>query len=167
LLFSCVRHSATGAFPQIPFRARFRALGVFAALLTAGLAGGCSIAVPMDQASALWRGKSEDATGSIKERPTTLSPALDAEDWRRASAAMATALDPQGAGGAVNWDNPQSGAKGSFTPVGPAYPKDAKICRAFLAEVGAKDQHESLQGAACREKTAEWTLTEVKPWKKG
>jgi surface antigen len=167
LLFSCVRHSVTGAFPQIPFRARFRAVGVFAALLTAGLAGGCSIAVPMDQPSALWRGNPEDVTGSVKERRATLSPALDAEDWRRASAAMATALDPQGAGGAVNWDNPQSGAKGSFTPIGPAYPKDARICRAFLADVDSKDEQEKLQGAACREKSAEWTLTEVKPFKKG
>lgn len=121
----------------------------------------------MDRPSALWRGNPEDVTGSIRERPTTLSRALEPEDWRRASAAMATALDPQGAGDAVNWDNPQSGAKGSVTPVGPAYPKDAKICRAFRAEVGTKDQSEHLQGAACREKTAEWTLIEVKPWKEG
>lgn len=114
-----------------------------------------------------WRGDPEDATGSIRAPSTMLSRALEPEDWRRASAAMGTALDPQGAGGAVNWDNPHSGAKGSFTPVGSAYPDDGRICRKFLADVATKDARERLQGVACRERTAEWTLTEVKPRKKG
>lgn len=105
-------------------------------------------------------------TGSVPAKVAPLSPALDQEDWRRANAALGTALDPQGDGASVNWDNPQTGAKGSFTPVGQAYPTEGKICRAFLAEVGTKDSHEYLQGAACREKTAEWSLTDVKPWKK-
>jgi surface antigen len=126
--------------------------------------GGCSIAVPSSSPSALWR--DDDITGSIPKKPEGLSRTLDAEDSRRATAAMGTALDPQGSGASVNWDNPQSGARGSFTPVGQAYPLDGKICRAFLADVTTKDQQERLQGAACREKTAEWTLQDVKPWKK-
>ena len=80
---------------------------------------------------------------------------------------LGTALDPQGEGGGVNWDNPQTGAKGKFTPVGLAYPTDGKICRAFLAEVATREQSERLQGTACRERTVEWTLTEVRPWRKG
>ena len=108
----------------------------------------------------------DDVTGSIPARPLTLSPALDPEDWRRASAALATALDPQSDGGVVHWDNPESGAKGSFTPVSQAYPLDGAVCRAFLAEVGTKGQHDSLQGTACREKTVEWTLKDVRPARK-
>ena len=84
-----------------------------------------------------------------------------------ADASEVTALDPQGEGAGVNWDNPQTGAKGSFTPVGAAYPTDGKICRAFLAEVATQETQERLQGTACREKTIEWTLLEVKPWKRG
>lgn len=110
----------------------------------------------------------EEATGSIPAArpPIQLSRALDQEDWRRASAAMGTALDPQGDGSAVNWDNPQTNAKGSFAAVGQAYPADGRICRAFIAEIGTRDSHENLQGTACREKAAEWSLAEVKPWKR-
>lgn len=105
-------------------------------------------------------------TGSIPAKAPTLSNALDQEDWRRASAALGVALDPQGGGAAVNWDNPSSNAKGSFTPVGQPYPAQGKVCRAFLAEVGTKDSQEHLQGTACRDKSADWKLIEVKPWRK-
>ncbi len=80
-------------------------------------------------------------------------------------AAMSTALDPQGSGARVHWDNPQTGAKGSFTPVGQAYPQDGKICRTFVADIEARENAEKLKGAACREKSAEWALTEAKPFK--
>ena len=76
------------------------------------------------------------------------------------------ALDPQGNGAPVAWDNPLSGAKGMFTPVGEARPSDDKICRAFLAEIGGAVPSQSLQGVACRDKTGDWAFTEVKPWKK-
>jgi surface antigen len=115
----------------------------------------------------MWKGAPEDVTSSIAKTAPRLSRHLDAEDLRRATAAMGTALDPQGSGASVNWDNPQTGAKGSFTPVGQAYPIDGKICRSFLADLSANDAVEKLQGAACREKSAEWALTEVKPFRKG
>ncbi len=115
----------------------------------------------------MWKAAPQDATASIPKPPPTLSRALDAEDLRRAVAAMSTALDPQGSGASVNWDNPQTGAKGSFTPVGQPYPLEGKICRAFLADIAVSETQERLQGAACREKTAEWALTDVKPFKKG
>lgn len=117
----------------------------------------------------MWEKESvaQDATGSITKRPPALSHALDPEDLRRAVAAMSTALDPQGSGASVNWDNPQTGAKGSFTPVGQPYPLEGKVCRAFLADIAVKENEEKLQGAACREKSAEWALTDVKPLRKG
>jgi surface antigen len=117
--------------------------------------------------SALWRGAPQDVTGSIAKPAPKLSRRLDAEDLRRAMAALGTALDPQGSGASVHWDNPQSGAKGSFTPTGQPYPVDAKVCRAFTAEISAEDTVEKLQGHACREKSAEWALIEVKAVNKG
>jgi surface antigen len=171
LQFLRTRHNAAGAFPQIPAglarQAAGLAAGLAATLVTAGCLTGCSIAIPVSSPSAMWRGAAEDSTGSILKPPLRLSHALEPEDVRRAGAALNTALDPQGSGAGVNWDNPQSGAKGAFTPVGQAYPLDGKICRAFLAEIAAKDAQEKLQGAACRDKSAEWALTDVKPWKKG
>lgn len=111
----------------------------------------------------MWGGAPEDVTGSIAKPAPRLSRRLDAEDQRRAMAALATALDPQGSGAAVHWDNPQSGAKGSFTAAGQPYPVEARICRAFAAEIAAEEGVEKLRGAACREKSADWILIEAKP----
>ncbi|MEF3365936.1 RT0821/Lpp0805 family surface protein [Methylocystis sp. 9N] len=158
-----IRHSAAGAIAQI-----LRHGALFASFAGPAALSGCSIAVPMS-GSAMWEKESvaQDATGSITKRPPALSRALDPEDLRRAVAAMSTALDPQGSGASVNWDNPQTGAKGSFTPVGQPYPLEGKVCRAFLADIAVKENEEKLQGAACREKSAEWALTDVKPLRKG
>jgi surface antigen len=161
LQFSRNRHIAAGSVAQFPL------LGAFAAVAACALSG-CSIAIPMSgSSSAMWGGASDDVTGSISKPTPRLSRKLDAEDLRRATAAMNTALDPQGSGASVNWDNPQTGAKGSFTPMGQAYPLDGKICRAFLASIVADETQEKLEGSACREKTAEWALVGVKPARKG
>lgn len=112
--------------------------------------------------SRMWAGVADDVTGSIPKPAAKLSRHLDAEDLRRATAAMNTALDPQGSGAGVHWDNPQSGAHGIFTPQGPAYPAEAKICRAFVAEITAGETFEKLEGSACREKSADWALNELK-----
>jgi surface antigen len=139
---------------------------VAALALAAAQLCACSVVMPSSR-SENWRADAQDTTGSIQKQTPELARGLDVEDKRRASAALATALDPQGEGGSVTWENPPTGAKGGFTPVGQAYPTDGKICRAFLAEVAVKDAPERLQGTACREKTNEWTITEVKPWHKG
>lgn len=146
--------------------------GAWLIVLSAAAGGlsGCSIAIPMAaEPSAMWNGAraTADVTGTIPKSPPKLSRALDPEDQRRAIAAMSTALDPQGSGASVKWDNPQTGAKGSFTPIGQPYPIEGMICRAFHADIAVNETQESLQGAACREKTAEWALTEVKLLKKG
>jgi surface antigen len=110
----------------------------------------------------------EDVTGSIRKMAVTdVDTILDGEDWRRAKAAMTTALDPQGNGAKVNWNNPETGARGAFTPVGGAYPSDIKICRAFLAEIDQKGIDTLVQGTACADKSGDWTIIDVKPWKKG
>jgi surface antigen len=109
-------------------------------------------------------GSKEDAAGSVTK--LSLASLLDAEDWRRAKAALSTALDPQGNGSPVRWDNPDSGNKGSFVPVGKAYPSDTKICRPFRATVERKADEQSLQGTACTNPQGEWTIAEEKPWKK-
>jgi len=157
LQFSYNRHIAAGGFAQFP------PAGVLLSIVAACALSGCSIAVPMASShSAMWGGGADDITGSIAKPSPKLSRHLDGEDLRRATAAMNTALDPQGSGASVHWDNPQSGAHGSFTPQGPAHPVDAKICRAFVAEIEAGDSVQKLEGAACREKSADWALTELK-----
>jgi len=137
-------------------------------MLCAGLLGGCSIAMPSAPDGEAFRAEAlEDVTGSIKRSAPDLSRGLDAEDKRRAYAALATALDPQGEGAAARWENPQTGTKGGFTPVGHAYPNDGKVCRAFAAEIDGRDRQERLQGTACRERTNDWTISEIGPSRRG
>lgn len=129
------------------------------------------MAVPMT-GPAMWGGVDHDTTGSIAKpsarlavltpQNLKLSKMLDAEDSRRAMAALGTALDPQGSGQSVNWDNPASGARGAFRPAGSPYPLDGRICRAFVAGIEAGGEAERIEGVACRDKTAEWTLIRVK-----
>ncbi len=151
-------------------------------LICAPLAlGACSITMPFTERESSFV-KDSDITGSItpraSERPaqapgqiSPLSPGLDAEDWRRARAALATALDPQGSGAQVRWDNPDSGAKGFFGASGNAFLIKDDICRLFVAGVGIKAQDDKaaedwMQGSACRTAPGEWDIKDVKPWKK-
>ncbi len=132
--------------------------------MAASLAG-FAVSMPIGTFSNANDNASDDATGAIPS--SALERLLDAEDWRRARAALSTALDPQGNGSLVGWENPQSGAKGSFAPVGKAYPQDAKICRAFKTEVARKAGAETMQGVACADKGGDWTIAEISGPKKG
>ena len=109
-----------------------------------------------------------ETTGSIRPAIVPpLSPDLGAEDWRRAKGALAVALDPQGSGSSVSWDNPDTEMKGNFAPVGQPFVKTDEICRAFLATLTAKTgTPSSLQGTACRQSGGEWAIKDVKPWRK-
>jgi surface antigen len=104
--------------------------------------------------------QSEDVTGAIKPRPGLLR---EEEDRRRAKAALATALDLQGAGTAVTWDNPASGNKGTYKPSGPAYPADARICRPFVETMVQDGAATESQGKACTAAgSADWIVTDRK-----
>jgi len=125
-----------------------------------GLAG-CAISMPM---GSLVSHSEDDVTGSIPS--AVFLENLVAEDKRRAKAALTTALDPQGSGATVTWDNPDTGSKGTFVPVGKAYPANERVCRAFLADMILKASDKSVQGTACADKDGNWAVTESKPWKK-
>ena len=134
---------------------------------------GCSLSLPSNSPAL---GVDYEATGTIAKPATApsatpavspLSRRLDAEDWRRARAALGVALDPQGNGSTVAWDNPQTGRRGSFVPVAAPYPVDGQVCRAFVAKIDG-DQHDHLQGSACRVGASDdWDVKDVKPFRNG
>ena len=132
------------------------------------LACGCSIVLPTNPLTAR---VDDDVTGSIAKPTPAISPLsrhLDAEDWRRARAALGVALDPQGNGATVTWDNPQSGRRGSFVPVAAPYPVEGQVCRAFIAKIAIDDPGEQVQGSACRiGGTDDWDVKDVRPFKAG
>lgn len=106
-----------------------------------------------------------DVTGSIEAPASPLSPKLNEEDWRRAQSALTLAVDPQGNGAPVIWDNPESGAKGRFVASGPLFLMENRICRPFAAEVKAKGEASSLAGNSCRLGPNEWVIKDVSPAK--
>jgi surface antigen len=147
-----------------------RPLAAAAALALFG--AGCSVSFPILGLS----GKSEDEVattsailpargGDRAGALSALSPELGPEDMRRADGAMAVALDPQGNGAAVSWDNPQTGIKGSFVPVGAPFLRADEICRAFIASVQTQTSPVKLQGTACRPSGGEWAVKDMAPWK--
>jgi surface antigen len=141
---------------------RRRVAGPGLAALAALSLGGCAVTMPITSLV-----PDRDTTGSIASRPVSpLSPDLGPEDWRRARAALATAVDPQGNGAAVSWENPDTGIKGSFAPVGAPFVKNDLVCRAFIASLAAQDAPKWLQGSACRPSGGEWRVEDVKPWRK-
>jgi surface antigen len=138
--------------------------------------GGCSLTMPFEERSAASQADA-DVTGSVTPRPpkdialppgqvSPFSAKLDDEDWRRQRAALATALDPQGNSGSVRWENTDSGAKGSFAPIGNAFVFRHEICRAFVATVTAGEPEQSFQGSACRSTPTDWAIKDVTPGKK-
>jgi surface antigen len=123
-------------------------------------AGSCSISLPI---ASLVK-DDQITTGSVKARPASpLSAELGAEDWRRAKGALAIAVDPQGNGSRVSWDNPETGLKGTFVPTGKPFVKNDEVCRSFLATVVGQATALSLQGTACRPSGGEWTIRTVAP----
>ncbi len=116
-------------------------------------AGGCSFSI------APLLGDSDTTSASKPVEP--ISSALDQEDWRRAKAAMAVALDPKGDGTAVHWDNPTTEANGAFTAVGEPYSMHGRTCRSFLADVTTRASGQHLRGEACRGSADEWTVSMV------
>ena len=138
-------------------------LGIVA-LLASALAA-CAMTLPMGSIT----DEDEITTSSVTPRgrkATQLSPDLGEEDWRRAKNAMGVALDPQGSGAPVTWDNPDSRMRGTFKPQGQPFVKDDEICRAFTATVSGRDKNAAVEGTACRPSGGEWVLKEVRT-KKG
>jgi len=129
------------------------------ALLLALASAGCSMSFPILGLSS----KAEDECAMTTS--SVLAPDVGPEDWRRAEGAMALALDPQGNGAPVSWDNAQSGMKGTFTPVGGPFLKEDEICRAFLASMALQSGPVRLQGTACRPSGGEWAVKDAKTWK--
>lgn len=147
-------------------------LAVAGTVLFALMSAGCSVSFPILGLSS----KAEDdvattssvlpARGSSKPGAlASLASELGPEDLRRADGAMAVALDPQGNGAAVSWDNPLTGVKGSFIPVGGPFLRTDEICRAFIANVQTQTKPAKLQGTACRPSGGEWAVKDVEPWK--
>lgn len=123
--------------------------------------GGCSLTMHIASLQT-----DPETTASISRPASPLDPSLDEEDWRRAQAALSLAVDPQGSGQPVNWDNPATRRKGTFAPAGNLVLVDNTICRPFTATIsqaGGAARELRHQGQACRVGPGDWALRQMQP----
>jgi len=64
------------------------------------------------------------------------------------------------------WENPQTGARGSVTPLASTYVAEGRTCRDFLASYVRGGNEGWLQGEACQSGSGPWEIRSLKPWKR-
>jgi surface antigen len=121
--------------------------------------GGCGLSRP-EGPFAKMIGK-EATTGSIgAERQPTES---DLAFARNAASDVLTKGDKDSS---QPWSNPETGARGSVTPLAQAYTEEGRTCRDFLASYVNGKTESWLQGAACQTSRGHWEIHTLKPWRR-
>jgi surface antigen len=138
----------------------FAPKGAALALIVIGLsAGGCSLnrpGGPFAQAS------QAEVTGALGSRGPTPS---DLAFARNAASDVLTKGDKDSS---QPWQNPETGARGSVTPLAQAYSDDdGRTCRDFLASYVNGTTENWLQGSACHNGNGRWEIHTLKPWRQG
>jgi surface antigen len=143
---------------------RMSPAGAVMTLILIGVgAGGCSLS---RTDSSFARMGDSDVTGSIGAARSE-GPAPTEGDLAFARNAASDVLTRGDKDSSQPWENPETGARGSVTPLAQAYSSEGHTCRDFLASY-VNDRSESwLQGAACQSGQGRWEIRTLKPWKQG
>jgi surface antigen len=123
--------------------------------------GGCSMS-----RTAFAKMDDGDVTGSLGPAHTS-APAPTESDLAFARNAASDVLTKGGKDSSQPWENPETGARGSVTPVASAYSADGRTCRDFLASYVNGRSESWLQGTACQAGRGRWEILTLKPWKQG
>jgi surface antigen len=132
-------------------------------ILIGAASGGCSLA-RTDAAFAKMDDK--EATGSVGATPAAVATPTDG-DLAFARNAASDVLTKGDKDSSQPWENPETGARGSVTPLAQAYSSDGRTCRDFLASYVNGRTERWLQGAACRTDRGRWEIHTLKPWRRG
>jgi surface antigen len=136
------------------------------ALALALSCGGCSFSYQLD--SLFWKKDAAEAetTGSIRPLGSKAASEMPPEgDLAHARAAVSEVLTRGGKDSSVPWENPQTGARGTITPLAADYRQDGMTCRDFLASYVRNGAESWLQGDACRAARGRWEVRSLRPWK--
>jgi surface antigen len=136
---------------------------VLTLILIAAGTGGCSMS-RTDNAFA--KMEDNDATGAIAP-PQASGPAPAESDLAFARNAASDVLTKGTKDSSQPWENPETGARGSVTPLAQAYNSDGRTCRDFLASYVNGRNERWLQGAACQTASGRWEIHTLKPWTQG
>jgi surface antigen len=143
-----------------------RQMAALLAVILLGLSeGGCSFRLgSMFEKD---KGDASDVTGSIGpvariKDDTNLTDA----DMALARNAASDVLSRGGKDASQPWENPETGARGSVTPLATTYSSEGRICRDFLASYVRGANEGWLQGEACQQGQGPWEIRQMKPWKR-
>ena len=149
-------------------RARlWRVLPLAGALTLAFAGGGCSINT--SRLNSLFASSdNSDSTGSITPPPGAkgVGQLPPAGDLAYARAAASDVLSRGGKDASAPWENPQTGARGTVTPIASAYTQGGQTCRDFLASYVTDNAQSWMQGEACKQDKGGWEIRALKPWKR-
>lgn len=152
-------------------RARLRRPGaprsVLVLLVIALALGGCALSIPLESPFGNKSASKEDITASFAEDPYAASPMaqLSEGDLARARGAAMDVLTRGASDASSSWENPETGARGTVTPVASTYQRDGVTCRDFLASYIRGETQTWLQGEACR-KSGRWEVRSIHPLKR-
>ena len=138
--------------------------GAVMSLILIGLSsGGCSLSRP----DAYAKMGAADVTGSLAKQQGT-PPAPTESDLAFARTAASDVLTKGDKDSSQPWENPETGARGSVTPLSQAYSaENGRTCRDFLASYVNGRAESWLQGAACKAGHGRWEIHTIKPWTRG
>lgn len=129
--------------------------------------GGCSF-----QLGSMWAKKDDpaasgDITGSITPARASADTNLTDSDMAMTRNAASDIMTRGGKNASQPWENPQTGARGSVTPLASAYQAaDGRTCRDFLASYVRGGNEGWLQGEACKGSEGSWEIRNMKPWRR-
>ena len=134
-------------------------------ILIALAASGCSVSRSSGGPFAMMQDK--DLTGSLGATRLAARPPTEG-DLAYARDAASDVLTKGDKDASQPWENPETGARGSVTPLAQAYSADdGRICRDFLASYVNGATESWLQGAACKSGRGRWEIHTLKPWRQG
>jgi surface antigen len=107
----------------------------------------------------------KEVTGALGDR----LPAPTDGDLAYARTAASDVLTKGDKDSSQPWSNPETGARGSVTPLAQAYTSDdGRTCRDFLASYVNGKTESWLQGAGCQANHGgRWEIHTLKPWSRG
>jgi surface antigen len=139
------------------------ALPLTALMVLALAGGGCSFRL-----GSMFEQHGDDAkvhhTGTVTAAAVSAQAAARAEFDVALRAAASELLAHNEPNASLPWENPQTGARGTVTPIASAYTLAGVTCRDFLASYVHGDSENWLQGEACRQAQGRWEVRSLKPW---
>jgi surface antigen len=103
-------------------------------------------------------------TGSITRAAASAKATAQAENDTALRAAASELFQRNEPNASLPWENPQTGARGTVTPISSAYTQAGVTCRDFLASYVHDGSEDWLQGEACRAPRGQWEVRSLKPW---